>query len=555
METIGQALKNIGPGRIAVVGGVFLALIAFFIIFVTKFTSPGMDPLYSNLDTGDSTRITTQLQTLGIKYELKQAGKEILVPSTDVTRIRLQLAEQGLGGSVLGYELFDSADSLGTTNFMQNVNYVRALEGELGRTIEAFNSVKGARIHLVLPKRELFSRQKQEPSASVFLRMRGSTRLSSEQVSSVQHLVAAAVPSLVPERISVVDNKGKLLAAGFEDEDSVGAISSKIEEKNRILENRLSRTIEELLEKTVGFGRVRAEVHAEMDFDRVSTNEETYDPEGQVVRSTQSIEETASARDAEGTPAVTVGTNLPDANTDSGDSQSSTSAENRTEETVNFEISKKVVNHIREAGTVKKLSVAVLVDYARELDADGNRTPTARSEDEMELLANLVRSAVGFDVDRGDSIEVINMEFRDFIEEEEALEVFFGLGKNDLIRVSELLVLGIVALLVILLVVRPLISRAFEATSNAASAAQAASERLLADQASGAPALAGPGGGSGVPAPSDAGGEDEQFEELIDIDRVEGRVKASSVKKVGEIVEKHPEEALSIIRAWMYQET
>ncbi len=555
METIGQALKNIGPGRIAVVGGVFLALIAFFIIFVTRFTSPSMEPLYSSLETGDSTRITSQLQTMGVKYELKQGGKEILVSSSDVTRIRLQLAEQGLGGSVLGYELFDKNESIGTTNFMQNVNYIRALEGELGRTIESLNSVKGARIHLVMPKRELFSRQKQEPSASVFLRMRGSTRLTGEQVSAIQHLVAAAVPSLTPERISVVDNKGKLLAAGFEDGDSVGAVSSKIEEKNRIMENRLSRTIEELLEKTVGFGRVRAEVHAEMDFDRISTNEEKYDPEGQVVRSTQSIEETASARDAEGTPPVSVGTNLPDANTDGGDSQSSTSAENRTEETVNFEISKKVINHIREAGTIKKLSVAVLVDYDRAIADDGTRTPTARSEVEMELLATLVKGAIGYDADRGDQIEVINMEFRDFVEEDEPLNLFFGLGKNDLLRVAEMLVLGIVALLVILLVVRPLISRAFEATSNAASAAQAASERLLADQAGGAPALAGPGGGSGVPAPSDAGGEEEQFEELIDIDRVEGRVKASSVKKVGEIVEKHPDEALSIIRAWMYQET
>jgi len=555
VETIGQALKNIGPGRIAVVGGVFLALIAFFIIFVTRFTSPSMEALYSGLETGDSTRITSQLQTMGVKYELRQGGKEILVTSSEVTRIRLQLAEQGLGGSVLGYELFDKSESIGTTNFLQNVNYVRALEGELSRTIESLNSVKGARIHLVLPKRELFSRQKQEPSASVFLRMRGSTRLSGEQVSAIQHLVAAAVPSLNPERISVVDNKGKLLAAGFEDGDGVGAISSKIEEKNRIMENRLSRTIEELLEKTVGFGRVRAEVHAEMDFDRISTNEETYDPEGQVVRSTQSIEETASARDAEGTPPVSVGTNLPDANLGGGDSQSSTSAENRTEETVNFEISKKVTNHIREAGTIKKLSVAVLVDYDRGVKEDGTRTPEARSEEEMELLANLVRGAIGYDADRGDQIEVINMEFRDFIEEDEPLNLFFGLGKNDLLRVAEMLVLGIVALLVILLVVRPLISRAFEATSNAASAAQAASERLLADQAGGAPALAGPGGGSGVPAPSDAGGEDEQFEELIDIDRVEGRVKASSVKKVGEIVEKHPDEALSIIRAWMYQES
>ena len=551
METIGQALKNIGPGRIAIVGGVFLGLIIFFIIFVTRFTSPSMEVLYSDLDTADSTRITAQLQTMGAKYQLKQGGKEILISAKDVTRVRLELAEQGMGGSVLGYELFDRSEAIGTTNFMQNVNYIRALEGELSRTIESLNSVKGARIHLVMPKRELFSRKKQEPSASVFLRMRGATRLSNEQISAVQHLVAAAVPSLTPKHISVIDNKGKLLAGGFEDNDGMGAVSSKIDEKNRILENRLAKTLEELIEKSVGFGHVRAEVHAEMDFDRISTNEERYDPEGQVVRSTQSIEETSSTKDSDGSPSVTVGTNLPDADQDSGDSQSSSAAENRTEETVNFEISKKVINHIREAGTIKKLSVAVLVDYKHELNEEGVKTAIKRSPENMELLANLVKGAIGYDADRGDQIEVIQMVFKDSIDVEEQLDQFFGLDKNDLLRIVEIIVLGIVALLVILLVIRPLISRAFEANTAATAAAQAESERLLADQAAEALALAGPGG---LPAPSDMDVEDE-FEELIDIDRVEGRIKASSMRKVGEIVEKHPEAALSIIRGWMYQGT
>ena len=547
METIGQALRNIGPGRIAIVGGVFLGLMIFFILFVTRFTSPSMEVLYSDLDTADSTRITAQLQTMGAKYQLKQGGKEILISAKDVTRVRLELAEQGMGGSVLGYELFDKSEAIGATSFMQNVNYIRALEGELSRTIESLNSVKGARIHLVMPKRELFSRKKQEPSASVFLRMRGATRLSSEQISAVQHLVAAAVPSLTPKHISVIDNKGKLLAGGFEDTDGMGAVSSKIDEKNRILENRFAKTLEELIEKSVGFGHVRAEVHAEMDFDRISTNEERYDPEGQVVRSTQSIEETSSSKDSDGSPSVTVGTNLPDANQDSGDNQSSSAAENRTEETVNFEISKKVINHIREAGTIKKLSVAVLVDYEHKLNEEGVRTAIKRSPEDMELLANLVKGAIGYDADRGDQIEIVQMVFKDSINVEEQLDQFFGLSKNDLLRVAEMLVLGIVALLVILLVIRPLISRAFEANT---AAAQAESERLLADQSPDAPALAGPGG---VLATSDMDAE-EEFEELIDIDRVEGRIKASSVKKIGEIVDKHPEAALSLIRTWMYQE-
>jgi len=552
VDTITQALRNVGPGRLLIVGGVFIALMVFFGVFVTRFTSPGMEELYSELDASDSQRIITQLQTMGVRYELKKGGAQILAPVDNVANIRMQLADQGLPGSaVIGYEIFDNADSLGTTNFLQNVNYIRALEGELGRTVEALNSVKGARVHLVLPKRELFSRERQQPSASVFLRMQSAVRLSSEQVSAVQHLIAAAVPSLVPSRISIIDNKGKLLAGGFEDSDPAGALANKAAEKQRVLERRMSRTIEELLERTVGFGKVRAEVNAQMDFDRISFQEETYNPDGQVVGSTQTVEQSSDSSESDGASAVSVGTNLPDANIGSGDNQSSSAKEGRTEEVTNFLNSKKVINHVRQSGTLKQLSVAVLIDGRHVENEDGDLVYEARPTEELELLESLVRGAIGYNADRGDQIEIINMQFADFEEPEEELKLFFGLGKNDLLRFAELLVLGIVAMLVIMLVVRPLISRVFEASQTAA---QAASERMLADQAAGAPALAGPGG-PGVPAPSDGVEDEEQFEELIDIDRVEGRVKASSVKKVGEIVEKHPEEALSIIRAWMYQES
>jgi flagellar M-ring protein FliF len=306
----------------------------------------------------------------------------------------------------------------------------------------------------------------------------------------------------------------------------------------------MARTIEELLEKTVGFGNVRAEVNADMDFDRVSTTEEIYNPDGQVVRSTQTVERAARNQESEG-DAVTVGTNLPDAAPGGGDAARAQSDETSTEETVNFEISKKTVNHVRTDGEIKRVTVAVLVNGIQGKDEEGNQTYTPRPTEQMELLATLVRSTIGFDADRGDSVEVVNMEFASPVRFEEPLELFFGLGKNDLLRLAEILVLSILGILVILLVVRPLVSRAFESIPSAHEAAG----RLLADTSSQASGLL---GGPSAPAPAEM--EEEQFEELIDIDRVEGRVKASSVKKVGEIVEKHPEEALSIIRAWMYQE-
>ena len=538
METLIHALRNLGPVRLAIMGAIMLGMIGFFIFLATRLT-PSMVLLYGDLNADDSSRITSQLSSQNVPFELLKGGSQIMVPSDRALKLRLSLASQGIpSGGSLGYELFDDQQTIGTTSFVQNINLVRALEGELARTIQTISSIRSARVHLVLPRRELFSREKHQASASITLRMGGGS-LEKDQVVGIQHLVAAAVPGLVPARVSIISSSnGKLLAGGFE-EDSASFMAVKSQEQRRNFERRLSRTIESLLEKTVGFGKVRAEVKADMDFDRISTTDEKFDPDGQVIKSNQSLEETNQTRDTEGTQPVTVGTNLPDPNVGSGENASSSAAQSRIEETVNFEVSKKIINHVREVGIINRLSVAVLIDGVRGIE-DNEPTYQPRSEAEMELLATLVRGAIGFNADRGDTVEVINMEFADVVVEGIELELFFGLDKNDLLRMAEVLVLSIVAILVILLVVRPLVSRAFESIPSAA-----AGERLLTDQAGALTAR-------GIP--SDVTVGEERFEELIDIDRVEGRVKASSVKKVGGLVEKHPEEALSIVRSWMYQE-
>ena len=540
METLIHALRNLGPVRLAIMGAIMLGMIGFFIFLTTRLATPSMVLLYGDLNADDSSRITSQLSSQNVPFELLQGGSQIMVPSDRALKLRLSLASQGIpSGGSLGYELFDDKQTIGTTSFVQNINLVRALEGELARTIQTISSIRSARVHLVLPRRELFSREKHQASASITLRM-GDGSLEKDQIAGIQHLVAAAVPGLVPARVSIISSSnGKLLAGGFE-EDSASFMAVKSQEQRRNFERRMSRIIESLLEKTVGFGKVRAEVKADMDFDRISTTDEKFDPDGQVIRSNQSIEETNQTRDTEGTQPVTVGTNLPDPNVGSGENASSSGAQSRIEETVNFEVSKKIINHVREVGIINRLSVAVLIDGVRGIE-DNEPTYQPRSEAEMELLATLVRGAIGFNADRGDTVEVINMEFADVVVEGIELELFFGLDKNDLLRMAEVLVLSIVAILVILLVVRPLVSRAFESIPSAA----AAGERLLTDQAG---ALTAPG------IPSEVTVGEERFEELIDIDRVEGRVKASSVKKVGGLVEKHPEEALSIVRSWMYQE-
>ncbi|GAB6054630.1 flagellar basal-body MS-ring/collar protein FliF [Magnetospira thiophila] len=541
MGTFMDTLKNLGPMRLAVIGGVSVATVGFLIYIITQFTTPDMSLLYTDLNEQDSGRIVTELEGQGIPYQLSRDGTSISVPQDKVLGLRMKLAEQGVptGGSI-GYELFDKTDSLGTTNFLQDMNHLRALEGELSRTIGSLSIIKAARVHLVLPKRELFSRKTREPSASVMLKMRGPNRLTKEQIASIQQLVASAVPQLNPSRVAIVDEKGALLARGFQDQSTE---LESMEEKRLDYELRLAREIEELLANTVGFGKVRADVNAQMNFDRITSTEESYDPEGQVVRSTQTVEQTANAQDSE-TQAVTVGNNLPDpANGGAADGARSQTAESRTEETVNYEISKTVVNRVREIGEVEKLSVAVVVDGTYTTDADGNRVYQARPQQEMELLSTLVRTAIGFDAKRGDSVDVINMRFAELEMDVGEPGIFLGMSKDELMQMGKNLALVVVFLLFMLLVVRPVVSRLFE------SRAEAEAQAML--EGAGVPALAAPGG---PPSMAEDRIAPEDLEELIDIDRVEGRVKASSVKKINEIVEKHPEEALSIIRNWMYQE-
>jgi flagellar M-ring protein FliF len=537
-------------------GAVGLGTFGFFFFLITRLTAPDYALLYGDLPIGDSSRIVTQLESEGVAYRLAADGAQILVPSDQVPRLRLRLAEEGLpsGGSV-GYEVFDDASSLGTTRFVQNVNLVRALEGELGRTIGSLNRVRAARVHLVLPRRELFQRDANEPSASVFVRLNGGARLAQTQISSIQHLVAAAVPGLTPERVAIIDGRGDLLASGAEDESELGFMAARADQFRRGYELQVKRTLEELLEQSLGAGKVRAEVAATINFDRVTSNAEIFDPDGQVVRSTQTIEDQTVSKEG-GAGSVSVANNLPSGEAGAtGGGDESTSA--RTEETVNFELSRTVRSHVQEAGRVERLSVAILVDGSYEVDPDtGERSYTPRSEEEKAQIASLVRSAIGFDADRGDTLEVINMRFSEPEPVEPLAEPMLGLHKSDYIKIGEILVLAMVAVLVILLVLRPLITRLFAV--QPASEEHAGASPAAVTSRPGQPRLARPeaaaaevaeGGQPGTAAPGLL--EAAEPESMIDINKVEGRVKASSVRKMGEIIDNHPDEAIAILRGWM----
>lgn len=555
-----ETLRNLGAGRLLVIGLITAGFVGFFIYLTSRLTTPTMALLYAGLDPADGAKIVAKLETMSVPYDVRGGGTQILVPGDQVAKLRMTVAQEGLpAGGSMGYEIFDRSESLGTSNFVLNVHHLRALEGELARTIRSLAHVRRARVHLVLPQRQLFSRDAPEPSASVLLQMQSGRRLSPGEVYAVQQLVAAAVPNLQPGQISIVDGQGTLLSQG-RSKGTKGGFGAQISGKDsarKAYESEMARTIEEMLERTVGAGRVRAEVTAEMDFDRISTTTESYDPDGQVVRSTQTVEEEAATKDAQAAAAaVTVTTSLPAAGQNPNQPAPAASAEprnttnsTRTEETVNFEISKTTKTHVRESGLIKRISVAVVVDGTYVDDGTGKRTYKPRSTEEMAQYSKLVETAIGFDNKRGDKVEVINLRFakgEEVIEEDP--RPLFGLAKNDYIRIAELLILGIVSILVILLVVRPLIKRILDALPDAiASSKNLINESVAAAGTSGA-AL--PHGGSMAALPHVPGPADD-----IDMASIEGRVRDSTVRKIGEIVDKHPEEAVSIIRNWMYQES
>lgn len=552
MNSLLETLKNLGPARLSVLGAVLLGLLVFFVFVSMRVTGPDMKMLYTDLSTEDSSSIAGKLEELKIRYQISPDGTRVMVAGDDVGRARMLLAQEGMpNGGSLGYEIFDKQSNFGTTNFVQNINQVRALEGELARTISSLEPVKSARVHLVLPQRELFSRETHPASASVFIHMRGGAQLDRQQIAGIQSLIASAVPDLKAKNVSLIDNEGNLLAQGGEEDNPL--LSGKTEELQRKYEQRMTTAIEDLVGRTVGYGKVRATVTANLDFDQVTETGESYNPEGQVPRSVQTVEENSSEKDGQTNSNVSVQNNLPGGGADLLGEQSPTSASNRVEETTNFEISKTVRNTIKSTGNVKKLSVAVLIDGTYSTDAEGKRTYQPRSSEELDRISALVRSAIGYDSARGDTLEVVNMQFAEIVTEpEEDKSKIMGFDKSDLLDAAEVITVAIMIILVVLLVLQPMVGRLL--ASEGPKLDDVPDNTPLLPGMTPNPALAGP---MGMPQAEYPMPELTQEVEnsMIDVQKVEGRVKASSLKKVEDIVTAYPEETVSVLRNWMTQES
>lgn len=533
MEGLLGFLRSLGAPRLTAMVAVTCALIGFFAFVMMRVTAPTMTTLFTDLTYDDSSAIIKDLERQAIPFELRNDGATIMVPKDNVTRLRMKLAESGLpkGGGV-GYEIFDKSDALGATSFVQNINRLRALEGELARTIRALDRVQTARVHLVLPDRPLFSREAPEPSASIVLRVRGA--LEGQQVRAIRHIVASAVNGLKPQRVSIVDEAGQLLASGTQ--DSADGASS--EERRVAFERRLRDQVESIITSVVGSGRARVQLTADFDYNKVTQTSDRYDPESRVVRSSQTREEQSSSADGrEGQ--VTVNNELPGGQRNDATGAAARDQSKKTEEVVNYEISRVTKTEIVEAGRVNRVSVAVLVDGIYEKNDKGESVYKARPQEELDRIATLVRSAIGFDQKRGDQVEVVNLRFADMpapvlAADPGGLMTLLQFTKDDMMRGIELGVMMLLGLVVVFLVLRPLVRRVLTPEPGALPPPVPS---IIAAEA--------------VPSIAPSSAAAELTGQMIDVAQVQGQVHAQSVHRVGELAEKNPHETVAVLRQWL----
>jgi len=533
LQSLVSFLKGLGAARLTAMVAVAAALIGFFGFVIMRVTTPQMTTLFTDLSFEDSSGIIKELERQAIPFELRNDGAVIMVPKDKVTRLRMKLAEGGLpkGGGV-GYEIFDKSDALGTTSFVQNINHLRALEGELARTIQAIDRIQAARVHLVLPERPLFARETPEPSASIVLRVRGA--LEAQQIRAIRHLVASAVNGLKPQRVSIVDETGQLLAdgAGGDADNAIG------DERRASFEKRMRSQIEAIVSSVVGAGRARVELSADFDYNKITQTSDRFDPEGRVLRSSQTREESSATVDSNGQ--VTVANDLPGAQT--GTAANPRDQSKKTEETNNYEISRTTKTEVTEVGRVNRISVAVLVDGSYSKNEKGELAYTERGKEELDRIAALVRSAIGFDQKRGDQVEVVNLKFAEApavipIAEPSGLLGMLQFTKDDVMNVIELGVMLLLGLVVLFMVIRPLVKRILAEEEAAATAANGALPAL----ADGSTPVAGAIG-------ADTAGATNQ---MLDVAQVQGQVHAQSVQRVGELAERNPTETVAIVRQWL----
>ncbi|KAA9009957.1 flagellar basal-body MS-ring/collar protein FliF [Histidinibacterium aquaticum] len=561
MKSILDNLMSLGRNRLIALGATGLGLVAALLLGVGAVMAPSYTPLYSGLSPAGASQVVNTLEQAGFRVELTGGGSVVSVPEPDVARARMALADQGLPEEgIPGWELFDNATGLGMNSFMQRINRLRALEGELARSIQTIDTVDNARVHLVMPEREAFSRSRPEPSASVIVRASGSGEISRNQARAIRNLVASAVPDLSPSKVTVLSASGETILA----EDGEAGSDISLQSVRTSLEERMSRSIEQILSARVGAGNARVQVSVDLTNERQVIRQQSYDPNQQVVRSTETRQETIEDTES-GPEEVDVGGNLPEAlGGDPAGAPGTRSTRSTADEIVNYEIGSTQSEVVREPGDIEKVSVAVLVNGIYNRLPSGDVEYEERAQEELEQLTRLVETAVGFDAQRGDTVSVESLRFMDYsMELGEATGPSLGrlVAENAGAALRGVFAVAIVAL-VVLFGVKPAVTRLTAERSEPSG--------IIAHQ-SDAAAPAAPrrtdAGGQQAPTQSGEAGprpnatEDELYDPLrgvegdyVKLAAVNGSVRRNRLQAIGELVESEPDESLRVLRTWLAQE-
>lgn len=454
MKSILQPFLALPPAKRLVVGGVvFLCILAFSLLFMAA-NRTDFKPLFTNLTGEDAGEIMKKLKDQKVPYQIAADGRALLVPADKVYELRLSLASEGLpqGGGV-GFEIFDRKN-FGMTEFVQKLNYQRALQGELARTIGQLAGVDQARVHLALPEKSLFKENDKAPTASVVLKMKAERTLRESEVQGIVHLVASSIEGMDTDHVTVLDSRGKVLSK-TEAGDAASRMTTAMLETQRNYEKNMEERLQSLLDKVMGSGKSAARVSAAFDFKQVEKYEEKYDPESAAVRSEQRSEEKGGlASGASGVPGVQTNLGRVAPGSASANAQGS-----KSDETMNYELNKFTARTIEPVGTLAKLSVAILVDGKYESAAGGGKDAKylPRTPEELQQIEAVIKSSVGFNAERGDQVTVVNIPFQVVAEEPGVAApnwwespFFMSMLKNVLI--------GIAFLALIFLVIRPLMN-------------------------------------------------------------------------------------------------
>ncbi|MFN2354746.1 MAG: flagellar basal-body MS-ring/collar protein FliF [Desulfopila sp.] len=431
--------------------GVIVISAALFGVLIFQGRSADFQLLYANLTEKDAAPVVSWLKAENIPYKLKNQGRNIWIPADILHETRLNLAANGLptGGGV-GFEVFDK-QSFALTDYVQKVNYTRALQGELARTIRALDPVQTARVHLALPEKRLFKNQQKQATASVIVGLTQGKSLDKTQVQGIVHLVAGSITGLTPENITVVDSNGVALDAGLKEDDEEYLSVDRLAFQQKV-ENRLEMRAQALLDKTMGQDKAMVRVSATLDFSKVEKTQEIYDPDEPVVRSEQVSQQQDGAPPAEGVPGVE--SNLQGVEPLQGGEETSSS----TSRTTNYEISKTVSTTVNPVGTLTQLSVSILVaDKVIPATQDNPETTEPLTAEELQSMESMVSAALGLVPERGDRIQVLSMPFSTKPDEVMVAE---PLPDNLLYEYLPFVKIGLVAvgaLLLYLLLIRPLV--------------------------------------------------------------------------------------------------